>query len=167
MKHQIIVRYSNRADRSLPLTLDLRKCIAAALEAEHVNVPCEINVLVTDDAGIRAINRAMRNIDRETDVLSFPMTDYVTEGDFAFLEEEGADCFHPETGELLLGDIVISGDKVLQQAESYGHSPLREYAFLIVHSLLHLVGYDHMEEQEAKRMEKKQADVLESMGITR
>ena len=167
MKHQIIVRYSNRADRSLPLTLHLRKCIAAALEAEHVNVPCEINVLVTDDAGIRAINRAMRNIDRETDVLSFPMTDYVTEGDFAFLEEEGADCFHPETGELLLGDIVISGDKVLQQAESYGHSPLREYAFLIVHSLLHLVGYDHMEEQEAKRMEKKQADVLESMGITR
>ena len=126
-----------------------------------------MNVLVTDDAGIRAINRAMRNIDRETDVLSFPMTDYVTEGDFAFLEEEGADCFHPETGELLLGDIVISGDKVLQQAESYGHSPLREYAFLIVHSLLHLVGYDHMEEQEAKRMEKKQADVLESMGITR
>ena len=167
MKHQIIVRYSNRADRSLPLTLHLRKCIAAALGAEHVNVPCEINVLVTDDAGIRAINRAMRNIDRETDVLSFPMTDYVTEGDFAFLEEEGADCFHPETGELLLGDIVISGDKVLQQAESYGHSPLREYAFLIVHSLLHLVGYDHMEEQEAKRMEKKQADVLESMGITR
>ena len=161
------MRYSNRADRSLPLTMHLRKCIAAALEAEHVNVPCEINVLVTDDAGIRAINRAMRNIDRETDVLSFPMTDYVTEGDFAFLEEEGADCFHPETGELLLGDIVISGDKVLQQAESYGHSPLREYAFLIVHSLLHLVGYDHMEEQEAKRMEKKQADVLESMGITR
>ena len=67
----------------------------------------------------------------------------------------------------MLGAIVISGDKVLQQAESYGHSRLREYSFLIVHSLLHLVGYDHMEEQEAKRMEKKQADVLESMGITR
>lgn len=81
MKHQIIVRYSNRADRSLPLTLHLRKCIAAALEAEHVNVPCEINVLVTDDAGIRAINRAMRNIDRETDVLSFPMFQF-TPGQF-------------------------------------------------------------------------------------
>lgn len=81
MKHQIIVRYSNRADRSLPLTMHLRKCIAAALEAEHVNVPCEINVLVTDDAGIRAINRAMRNIDRETDVLSFPMFQF-TPGQF-------------------------------------------------------------------------------------
>lgn len=127
----------------------------------------EVSFLLTDDETIHQINKEQRDIDRATDVLSFPMTDYVTEGDFAFLEEEGADCFHPETGELLLGDIVISGDKVLQQAESYGHSPLREYAFLIVHSLLHLVGYDHMEEQEAKRMEKKQADVLESMGITR
>lgn len=127
----------------------------------------EVNLLLTDDETIHQINKEQRDIDRATDVLSFPMADYVTEGDFAFLEEEGADCFHPETGELLLGDIVISGDKVLQQAESYGHSPLREYAFLIVHSLLHLVGYDHMEEQEAKRMEKKQADVLESMGITR
>ena len=127
----------------------------------------EVSLLLTDDETIHQINKEQRDIDRATDVLSFPMADYVTEGDFAFLEEEGADCFHPETGELLLGDIVISGDKVLQQAESYGHSPLREYAFLIVHSLLHLVGYDHMEEQEAKRMEKKQADVLESMGITR
>ena len=116
----------------------------------------EVSLLLTDDETIHQINKEQRDIDRATDVLSFPMTDYVTEGDFAFLEEEGADCFHPETGELLLGDIVI-----------YGHSPLREYAFLIVHSLLHLVGYDHMEEQEAKRMEKKQADVLESMGITR
>ena len=127
----------------------------------------EVCLLLTDDETIHQINKEQRDIDRATDVLSFPMTDYVTEGDFAFLEEEGADCFHPATGELLLGDIVLSGDTVLQQAESYGHSPLREYAFLIVHSLLHLVGYDHMEEQEAKRMEKKQADVLESMGITR
>ena len=102
----------------------------------------EVSLLLTDDETIHQINKEQRDIDRATDVLSFPMADYVTEGDFAFLE-------------------------VLQQAESYGHSPLREYAFLIVHSLLHLVGYDHMEEQEAKRMEKKQADVLESMGITR
>ena len=97
----------------------------------------EVSLLLTDDETIHQINKEQRDIDRATDVLSFPMTDYVTEGDFAFLEEEGADCFH------------------------------REYAFMIVHSLLHLVGYDHMEEQEAKRMEKKQADVLESMGITR
>ena len=138
-------------------------------EMDYLGCPyeAEVSLLLTDDETIHQINKEQRDIDRATDVLSFPMADYVTEGDFAFLEEEGADCFHPETGELLLGDIVISGDKVLQQAESYGHSPLREYAFLIVHSLLHLVGYDHMEEQEAKRMEKKQADVLESMGITR
>ena len=136
MKHQIIVRYSNRADRSLPLTLHLRKCIAAALEAEHVNVPCEINVLVTDDAGIRAINRAMRNIDRETDVLSFPMVEYDDAGEFAFLEDED-DCFNPETGELMLGDIIISLDKVEEQAIAYGHSFTREYAFLIAHSMLH------------------------------
>ena len=99
MKHQIIVRYSNRADRSLPLTLHLRKCIAAALEAEHVNVPCEINVLVTDDAGIRAINRAMRNIDRETDVLSFPMFQF-TPGQFPEDVQEDLD---PQTGLLPLG----------------------------------------------------------------
>ena len=145
------------AEKVFTFTMDYRGCPYEA----------EVSLLLTDDETIHQINKEQRDIDRATDVLSFPMTDYVTEGDFAFLEEEGADCFHPETGELLLGDIVISGDKVLQQAESYGHSPLREYAFLIVHSLLHLVGYDHMEEQEAKRMEKKQADVLESMGITR
>lgn len=145
------------AEKVFTFTMDYLGCPYAA----------EVSLLLTDDETIHQINKEQRDIDRATDVLSFPMTDYVTEGDFAFLEEEGADCFHPETGELLLGDIVISGDKVLQQAESYGHSPLREYAFLIVHSLLHLVGYDHMEEQEAKRMEKKQADVLESMGITR
>ena len=145
------------AEKVFTFTMDYHSCPYEA----------EVSLLLTDDETIHQINKEQRDIDRATDVLSFPMADYVTEGDFAFLEEEGADCFHPETGELLLGDIVISGDKVLQQAESYGHSPLREYAFLIVHSLLHLVGYDHMEEQEAKRMEKKQADVLESMGITR
>ena len=112
MKHQIIVRYSNRADRSLPLTLHLRKCIAAALEAEHVNVPCEINVLVTDDAGIRAINRAMRNIDRETDVLSFPMFQF-TPGQFPEDVQEDID---PQTGLLPLGDMAISLERARDQA---------------------------------------------------
>lgn len=79
----------------------------------------EVSLLLTDDETIHQINKEQRDIDRATDVLSFPMTDYVTEGDFAFLEEEGADCFHPETGELLLGDIVISGDKVLRRQKSY------------------------------------------------
>lgn len=126
----------------------------------------EVNLLLTDNATIREINREQRGIDRATDVLSFPMEEYEKAGDFSFLEEAW-DCFHPETGELLLGDIVISGDKVIEQAESYGHSTLREYAFLMVHSLLHLVGYDHMEASEAAVMEEKQAEILNSLGIKR
>ena len=163
------IEFEKEYDKDLGINYEeiADKVINAALDYEECPYEAEVSMTLVDNNIIHDINKEFRDIDRPTDVLSFPMTDYVTEGDFAFLEEEGADCFHPETGELLLGDIVISGDKVLQQAESYGHSPLREYAFLIVHSLLHLVGYDHMEEQEAKRMEKKQADVLESMGITR
>ena len=136
MKHQIIVRYSNRADRSLPLTLHLRKCIAAALEAEHVNVPCEINVLVTDDAGIRAINRAMRNIDRETDVLSFPMFQF-TPGQFPEDVQEDID---PQTGLLPLGDMAISLERARDQAKRFGNSLRRETGYLTIHSILHLLG---------------------------
>ena len=113
MKHQIIVRYSNRADRSLPLTLHLRKCIAAALEAEHVNVPCEINVLVTDDAGIRAINRAMRNIDRETDAVFSDVP--VHAGQFPEDVQEDID---PQTGLLPLGDMAISLERARDQAKA-------------------------------------------------
>ena len=124
MKHQIIVRYSNRADRSLPLTLHLRKCIAAALEAEHVNVPCEINVLVTDDAGIRAINRAM------------------------------------------LGDMVISMERCAEQAETYGHSFAHEVSYLTVHSVLHLLGYDHVDEGEDKRrMRAREKEIMRLLDV--
>ena len=83
------------------------------------------------------------------------------------MEEEEADCFEPESGELLLGDIIISAPKVIEQAEKYGHSIRREFAFLIAHSMLHLCGYDHMEENEARIMEQKQEQVLEKLGITR
>ena len=144
----------------------IRRCCHAVLQLEGFKGSAEVSVRFVDNEQIRELNKQYRNIDKETDVLSFPMADYEKEGDFSFLEE-AQDCFHPESGELLLGDIVISADKVLQQAESYGHSPLREYAFLIVHSLLHLVGYDHMEAEEAAAMEKKQAEILDSMGITR
>ena len=144
------------AEKVFTFTMDYLKCQYEA----------EVSLLLTNDETIHQINREQRGIDRATDVLSFPMADYEKEGDFSFLEE-AQDCFHPESGELLLGDIVISADKVLKQAENYGHSPLREYAFLIVHSLLHLVGYDHMEAAEAADMEKKQSEILDSMGITR
>ena len=115
----------------------IKNVIEAALDYEKCPYEAQVYVLLTDNEEIHEINKEHRQIDRPTDVLSFPMADYEKEGDFSFLEE-AQDCFHPESGELLLGDIVISADKVLKQAENYGHSPLREYAFLIVHSLLHL-----------------------------
>ena len=127
----------------------------------------EVNLTLTDNEGIHAINKEFREIDRPTDVLSFPMLNYDTPGDFAFLDEEDSDDFNPDTGEALLGDIVISVDKVVEQAESYGHSIEREYAFLITHSMLHLFGYDHMEEDEAKVMEEKQREILTEMNILR
>jgi probable rRNA maturation factor len=95
------------------------------------------------------------------------MCDYDTPGDFDWLEEHGDDCFHPESGELLLGDIVISVEKVREQAEAYGHSEKRELAFLVAHSMLHLFGYDHMTPEESARMEAKQEAILQSLGITR
>ena len=106
------------------------------------------------------------DIYQETDVLSFPMLEYDQPGDFSYAEEDES-CFNPDTGELILGDIMISVPKLKEQAETYGHSDLREYAFLITHSLLHLMGYDHMESEEAKVMEEKQKEILEKLGISR
>lgn len=127
----------------------------------------EVNLTLTDNDGIHAINKEFRQIDRPTDVLSFPMLNYNIPGDFAFLDEEESDDFNPDTGEALLGDIVISVDKVLEQAESYGHSIEREFAFLITHSMLHLFGFDHMTEAEAVVMEEKQKEILNEMNILR
>ena len=126
-----------------------------------------MNVLLTDDEEIHRINQEFRGIDRATDVLSFPMGDYETPSDFERLEDMAEDYFNLETGELLLGDIVISVDKVEEQAEKYGHSQTRELAFLTAHSMLHLCGYDHMEENERLVMEKKQEEILSLKGYTR
>lgn len=136
---------------------------------EYIQFPyeAEVNLTLTDNEGIHVINREYREIDRPTDVLSFPMLEYDTPGDFAFLEEENSDDFNPDTGEALLGDIIISVDKVLEQADSFGHSVEREYAFLITHSMLHLFGYDHMQEEEAKVMEEKQREILVQLNILR
>lgn len=127
----------------------------------------EINLTLTDNNGIQAINKEFRQIDKPTDVLSFPMLEYETPGEFAFLDDEDCDNFNPDSGEALLGDIVISVEKVLEQAEAYGHSVEREYAFLITHSMLHLFGYDHMTEEDAKVMEAKQTEILNKMNILR
>ena len=141
--------------------------IAFCLSHENFPYEAEVNLTLTDNEEIHRINLEYRQIDRPTDVLSFPMLSYEKAGDFSFLEEESEDDFNPDTGEVMLGDIIISVDKVLEQAQSYGHSPKREFAFLIVHSMLHLFGYDHMEEEEREQMEARQREILNGLSILR
>ena len=112
------------------------------------------------------MNREFRQIDRPTDVLSFPMVAYGKPGDFSALGQD-EDNFNPDTGEAMLGDIVLNVEWVKEQARQYGHSEEREYAFLILHSMLHLLGYDHMTEEDAAQMEGKQREILNQMGILR
>lgn len=140
--------------------------VKTALDCEECPYEAEVNLLLTDDEAIHEMNREHRHIDRPTDVLSFPMIEYETPGDLSGIEES-ADAFDPETGELMLGDIVISKGRVIAQAEEYGHSVRREYAFLIAHSMLHLLGYDHMDEEERKVMEDRQREIMEKAGIPR
>ena len=141
--------------------------IAFCLSHENFPYEAEVNLTLTDNEEIHRINLEYRQIDRPTDVLSFPMLSYEKAGDFSFLEEESEDDFNPDTGEVMLGDIIISVDKVLEQAQSYGHSPKREFAFLIVHSMLHLFGSDHMEEEEREQMEARQREILNGLLILR
>lgn len=150
----------------LPCEELARKVIEAALDYVDCPYEAEVNLLLTMNEEIREMNCNFREIDRATDVLSFPMVDYERAGEFDFLEER-MDYFHPETGELMLGDIVISKEKVIAQAEEYGHSVKREYAFLVAHSVLHLSGYDHMEEEERIEMETLQREILNELNILR
>lgn len=126
----------------------------------------EVNVTLVDNDTIHQINKEQRDIDRATDVLSFPMIEYEVPGDFSLVEDDFT-CFNPETGELMFGDIVLSLDKVVSQAEEYNHSTRREMAFLIAHSMLHLAGYDHMEYDERAVMEEKQNEIMSKLGINR
>lgn len=144
-----------------------RLVVDAALEYADCPYEAEVNLLLTENEEIHEMNLEQREIDRATDVLSFPMIEYETPGDFSVIDEETGEAFNPETGELMLGDIVISKEKVLSQAEEYGHSPRREYAFLIAHSMLHLFGYDHMVDEERIVMEAKQREIMEIVGIPR
>lgn len=144
-----------------------KKVVNACLDYAGFPYEAEVNLTLTDNEGIHTINKEFRQIDRPTDVLSFPMLSYETAGEFAFLDDEDCDDFNPDTGEALLGDIVISVEKVLEQADNFGHSIEREYAFLITHSMLHLFGYDHMTEEEAAVMESKQTEILNELNILR
>ncbi len=155
---KIYVLLSDEQDK-ITLDFDAEKlaedCAREALIEEEIEDDAEVSLTFTDNARIRELNKQFREIDRETDVLSFPMGD-----------EDGFEV-NPETDALLLGDIVISLEKAKAQSEEYGHSMKREVAFLIAHSLFHLLGYDHMTPDEEKEMFAKQEKVLQNLGITR
>lgn len=161
MKHQIIME-ADAAEDTAGVEALLERVIPAALEAEGVDVGCEINVLLTDDEGIRDINREMREVDAPTDVLSFPMFE-LQPGD----KPSQADA-DPATGLVPLGDMCISLERARAQAAEYGHSPERETAYLAVHSVLHLLGYDHLDEGPMKaQMRAREEDILEALGMGR
>lgn len=145
----------------------IRAVVSEALD--YVGCPYEasVSVLLTDNEAIREMNREYRQLDRPTDVLSFPLIDYEEPADFSRLEEEPEAYFDPETGELLLGDIVVSLETMRAQAAEYGHSEQRELAFLVAHSMLHLSGFDHMEDGERRIMEAKQEEILQKLHLTR
>lgn len=159
----------NEAGEDFPFDMEETAQAVCRAVLEEVKCPYEVQVslVITDNAGIRELNRQCRGIDRETDVLSFPNLDFEHEGEFQVEDSRKADYFDPDSGELILGDIMISVDQAKLQAKEYGHSLRREFAFLVAHSMFHLCGYDHVEEQEAAVMEKKQSEVLERLGIKR
>lgn len=159
----------NEANRGLDFDYEevIKTVISKTLETENCPYETEVNVLLTGNEEIHEANKEFRGIDRPTDVLSFPMVDYEFPSDFSCVDENPESYINPETDELLLGDIMISVDKVYEQANEYGHSPKREFAFLIAHSMLHLLGYDHIDEAERKVMEEKQEAILDALGITR
>ena len=165
------IEYETQKKLELDYEDIINKVIDEAVTYEKCPYEVEVNVTLTDNEAIHEINKEFRQVDRATDVLSFPMIDYDTPADFDALEVDmdsnPQDYFNPETGELVLGDIIISVEKVTEQAEKYGHSPKRELAFLVAHSMMHLFGYDHMEPEEAKEMERRQSEVLDILKITR
>ena len=152
---------------------DLNKTAEAVasyiLEKENCPFDCEVNLTITDNEGIHGVNKEFRDVDAPTDVLSFPVLEFVNPGDFSPFEEEpdSALDYDYDTDKVMLGDILISKDRVISQAEEYGHSEKREFAFLVAHSMLHLLGYDHMTDEDAKVMEEKQKKYLDELGIVR
>ena len=156
MKHNIVITGQHHSFSALALRSHIRRCIMAALEEEGVNCACEINVLITDDDGIRAINSAFRQIDKATDVLSFPMFQ-LTPG---VLPESWDEYRDVETDLVPLGDMAISVERAKQQAREFGHSVKREVGYLTIHSILHLLGYDHVDEGEMKRQMRAREEAI-------
>ena len=162
MNHELII--DSQVEGAEPYAALLEKVIPAALAAEGVGFPWEVDVLFTDDEGIRTINREQRGVDAPTDVLSFPMFQ-LEPGAPPTLEQVEAD---PGTGLVPLGDMVISLERAKAQGEEYGHGTQREMAYLAVHSALHLLGYDHLDEGPQKaRMRAREEAILGRLGLVR
>lgn len=149
------------------ITVTARQVIREVLRLENCPYDVQVGLTLTGNEEIQELNSSYRGIDRPTDVLSFPNLSYPYPSCFETAREDPAGAFDPETGELMLGDIVINDIRMREQAQEYGHSLKREYAFLVAHSTLHLCGYDHMTEEEACVMEEKQEIALQNLGIRR
>lgn len=158
MNHKINLTFACFTWHRLLSAATIKKCICQTLVSEGVSVGCEINVLVTDNAGIRTINHASRQIDKATDVLSFPMFTF-TPGQ---LPEDWSSYLDPETGLCPLGDMAISIEQADKQAKEFGHGLRREVGYLTIHSMLHLLGYDHLDEAEQKKQMRMREDEIAS-----
>ncbi|MBO6137476.1 MAG: rRNA maturation RNase YbeY [Lachnospiraceae bacterium] len=143
--------------------------LTATETLKNLGCPFEasVNLTLTDSEAIHEMNKSFRNVDSPTDVLSFPMLQFSRPAYFSEINRDDPECFDPDTGELNLGDIVINLEYAAKQAADYGHSQRREFAFLIVHSMLHLLGFDHESAAEEKEMFSKQDEILNNLGITR
>ena len=162
----IEISYESEKKLDIPYEEIVSKMVVSALDFENCPYEAEVSVTFVDDEEIRKINSEYRGIDKSTDVLSFPFNEFEIPGNFDNIEES-VDAFNPETGELLLGDIILSTDHIVEQAIEYGHSETRELAFLVVDSMLHLMGYDHMVDEDRVIMEDRQRKILELEGISR
>lgn len=145
----------------------VEEIVEAALDFLKCPYECEVNVIFTDNSGIQEINKEYRDIDAPTDVLSFPLIDYENPGDFFAIEDRLIEYVNQDTDELMFGDIILNVDRIHSQAEEFGHSVIRELAFLTAHSMLHLGGYDHIDEAMRIDMEKCQDIILNLKGYTR
>jgi len=155
-KYKINITSNCFTFRQPSVTRIIERCVCETLSAEGVPVPCEINVLVTNDKGIRAINKGSRNIDKATDVLSFPM--FTLEP--GNLPSDWAGYIDAETGLCPLGDMALSLERAIAQAKEFGHSLRREIGYLTIHSMLHLLGYDHLDEAEQKALMRQREEAI-------
>lgn len=156
MNNRINLVFEGNLFQKILIKSIIRTCINETLKAEGIAVPCEINVLVTNDEGIQTINKASRNIDRPTDVLSFPMFNLTAGAP----PQDWSEYIDPGTGLCPLGDMCISLERAVAQAKEYGHSTKREVGYLTIHSMLHLLGYDHMDEGEQKRQMRGREEAI-------